>query len=143
MPTNPTGPAVFLPIKPRFAEAIMAGTKRWEFRKRPMIANPETGLIYATGKVGLVLGTFKLGHWLSGDAVSLHLRTGFGAGISLAALEEYLRGRRYGFAFHVFDVHAFPHPIPRAELPFKIPQSFRYLTDAELQELVERGNRDA
>ena len=57
---------VLLSIKPEFAEKILNGTKRFEFRKG-IFKNPQisTVVIYATMPLGKVVGQFRIESILS------------------------------------------------------------------------------
>jgi hypothetical protein len=48
LPNLPEGKIVFLPIKPIYAERLMDGTKRFEFRRRPMSADVTHIVVYAS-----------------------------------------------------------------------------------------------
>ena len=45
-------------IHPQYADAIVAGRKRAEFRKRPLAADIDVVLIYATAPVRAIIGWF-------------------------------------------------------------------------------------
>src|SRR3954454_6028367 len=76
-------------IHPQYADAILAGTKRVEFRKRRLAPDVSTVVIYATRPVGRIVGTFEvLGHDVAApddlwDRHSAH------AGIHAAGFREY------------------------------------------------------
>ncbi|HDU3828587.1 TPA: ASCH domain-containing protein, partial [Klebsiella pneumoniae subsp. pneumoniae] len=59
---------VLLSIKPEFAEKILDGTKRFEFRKG-IFKNQEISIvvIYATMPLGKVVGQFQIETILSGE----------------------------------------------------------------------------
>lgn len=66
---------VLLSIKPEFAEKILNGTKRFEFRKG-IFKNPQisTVVIYATMPLGKVVGQFRIESILSDEPESLWKR---------------------------------------------------------------------
>ena len=57
---------VLLSIKPEYAESILSGKKKYEFRKNIFRnKNVDTIVIYATMPVGKVIGEFKVGDILA------------------------------------------------------------------------------
>lgn len=122
---------VLLSIKPEHAENILAGTKRFEFRKA-IFKNPnvKTVVIYATKPVGMVIGEFEVEHILSDRPSRIWAETGPFAGISRAFFREYFSGRHMAHAIGVRNATRYPEPQSlRAILQHGIaPQSFCYVT---------------
>ena len=52
--------AALMSIHPRYADAILDGTKVVEFRKRALAGDISTVLVYATAPVRRLVGTFQL-----------------------------------------------------------------------------------
>lgn len=74
---------VLLSIKPEFAEKILNGTKKFEFRKGIFKNNNiTTVVIYATMPVGKIVGQFSIDEILKNDPESLWVKTKKYAGIS-------------------------------------------------------------
>ncbi|SUF92800.1 bacteriophage protein [Salmonella enterica] len=75
---------VLLSIKPEFAESILEGEKRFEFRKT-IFRNKDvkTVVIYATMPVGKVIGEFDIADILSSEPSDLWKATKKYAGITL------------------------------------------------------------
>ena len=84
---------VLLSIKPEFAEKILDGTKRFEFRKG-IFKNQEISIvvIYATMPLGKVVGQFQIETILSGEPESLWKETKKYAGISKQFFDSYYSG---------------------------------------------------
>ena len=142
--TEAYGPMVFLPIRPKYAGALMAGTKLWEFRRKPFKYEPEVVVVYATEPVGKVLGYFSVGITRTGTPTELWGHCAEASGIILEDLLQYSGDQAlYATQVHKSSIRVFRRPPPRSELPFRIPQSFRYLTEDEFLQLVKRGGRDA
>jgi predicted transcriptional regulator len=58
---------LFLPIHPRWAIAILEGTKKWELRtKRPSIDAGDVVVLYATSPLRAVVGSFIADEIVSG-----------------------------------------------------------------------------
>jgi predicted transcriptional regulator len=124
-----TDRVALLSIHPEFAEAIMSGRKRVEFRKVPFGSDVRTVVVYATRPVARVVGTF--------DVIGIEQRApsrlwdmfGQVGGISRRRFSEYFQGHRTGYAIRVGTVRRFATPVPLSHLGNGLvpPQSFRYL----------------
>lgn len=122
--------SVLLSIKPRFAEAIFAGTKKFEFR-RAIFRNREVSrvIVYASSPVCKVLGEFEIGSVLELSINDLWKRTESWAGIEKAYFKSYFKGKRHGYALKVTRPRKFSEPLSLKD-DFGIshpPQSFRYV----------------
>lgn len=127
MPTS-----VLLSVKPHFAEAILAGEKKFEFR-RALFRDPEvqTVVLYASSPVKRVVGEFSVGEIVSMTLDALWTHTQSSAGIERDYFDEYFSGRELGYAVEVQSARRYPQPLD-LHSDFGIdhpPQSFRYLRD--------------
>ena len=115
---------VLLSIKPEFAEKILNGTKRFEFRKGIF-----TVVIYATMPLGKVVGQFRIESILSDEPESLWKKTEKHAGISKQFYDSYYSGREKAYAIKIGEVERYKEPIPISALGSNIkpPQSYLYL----------------
>ena len=133
---------VLLSIKPEFAEKILNGTKRFEFRKGifknfafgllfGIFKNPQisTVVIYATMPLGKVVGQFRIESILSDEPESLWKKTEKHAGISKQFYDSYYSGREKAYAIKIGEVERYKEPIPISALGSNIkpPQSYLYL----------------
>ena len=121
---------VLLSIKPEHAEKILAGEKRYEFRKAiPRRPGITTVVIYATLPVGKVVGEFDVEAIHSEGPASLWARTREHAGISRQFFRDYFRDRATAHAIAVRQARRYARPVPlRRVLESGIaPQSFCYL----------------
>lgn len=122
---------VLLSIRPEYAEKILAGEKRYEFRRRiPKATGIRTVVIYATLPVGKVIGEFKVERILSDQPNELWAKTKEYAGITRDFFDEYFLGRDHGHAYEVRSIkrYAKPKPLTRFLESGVAPQSFCYLT---------------
>lgn len=127
---------VLLSIKPEYAEKILKGDKKYEFRKA-IFKNPnvKTVVIYATMPVGLVIGEFDFDEVLSDKPHKIWEKTRNFSGISKNFFNEYFSGRDTAYAIKVS--HARRYKLPRLLSDLipsgQAPQSFCYLNpDVEL-----------
>jgi len=119
-----------LSIKPEFAESILNGEKRFEFRKG-VFRNKEvkTVVIYATMPVGKVVGEFDIDGIISSEPAELWKTTRKYAGITRDFFDAYFSQRTTGFAIAVKNPRRYENPVLLKELvPGAVPpQSFRYI----------------
>ena len=84
---------VLLSVKPRFAEAILAGEKTFEFR-RALFRRPNVRMVvlYASSPVCRVVGEFHLDDVLTLDLDALWAKTHRGGGYRPKLLRSVFRG---------------------------------------------------
>jgi predicted transcriptional regulator len=126
---TPSAPAVaLLSIHPQYADAIMRGDKRVEFRKQPFARPVEHVVIYATAPVQRIVGTFRVAGCDVAEPAELWRRYGDVGGIERDDFEGYYGRRSSGVAIAIEG-----SPIPM-DLPLDVvdqvrpPQGFAYLT---------------
>src|SRR5688572_15904052 len=125
MPTR-----VLLSVKPRFAEAILAGVKKFEFRRvlfrRQGI---KTIVLYASSPTCKVVGEFTVEEVLSLEPKALWGVTRGEGAIDREYFDQYFEGRATGHALKVKRARRYRLPLCLRE-DFGIahpPQSFCYL----------------
>ncbi len=125
MPTR-----VLLSIKPKFADAIFSGSKRYEFR-RAIFREADVGtvVVYASAPVSKVIGEFSLEKILEASPYKLWLQTSKYAGITREYFDEYFLGRDVAYALKVGRVQRYEEPQNLwSGLGVKYPpQSFCYI----------------
>jgi predicted transcriptional regulator len=133
-----TDPALFVSLKPRFAEMILSGEKTVEIRRVPPTILPGAQVIlYASAPSMQVVGSGRVGALDSASPTALWERYRDGCGLSRSEFRSYLTGVRRAAAITLNDVNRLPQTIPLAELSrllwtdFRPPQSWRYL-DADM-----------
>jgi len=118
---------ILMSIKPRFAEKILKGEKKFELR-RYIFPIPEHSriIVYASSPIKAILGEFESGRVFkaSPEAVWRFVNTFPDAGIE----EEdwnYIRGARYALAIEVLNPVYYDTPIPleiiRRYIPSFVP----------------------
>jgi len=121
---------ILLSIKPEYAEKILNGTKRFEYR-RALYRNKDVRsvVIYATKPVGKVVGEFEVGGVMSDDPESLWTSTKKHAGITKQFFMSYFENRETAFAIRVTNPTRYSEPLPLSALvgTSPAPQSFMYL----------------
>jgi len=117
-----------LSIKPRYAAAILAGEKKYEFRRVIFSRRVDIVVIYASAPVRQVVGEFDVLAVISGSPQSLWERTRQYAGVDEDAFFRYFSGRQTGHAIQIGELRPYAEPFcPLKRLGVKPPQSFLYL----------------
>lgn len=146
---------VFLPVHPEYVTKILAGTKRYEFRRRLFRQQPECVILYATAPVQRIVGWFRVDQLIvgtpedvwdqcvaSGQSVRI---AGADAplgeaitGLARGAYDHYFAGQSSALALGIAEVVQFARPLPVREWQpaFRVPQSFCYVSTAEFERLV-------
>jgi len=120
---------VLLSIKPKYAELISSGLKKYEFRRK--IFKKASGcnvFIYSTSPVKKIIGVF--------DASIIHQDSphriwdmfGTYSGISEGEFFQYFRGCEIAYAIEIRKLVTFEEPQDPSDyfLEFTPPQSYRY-----------------
>lgn len=121
---------VLLSIKPEFAEKILNGTKRYEFRKVAFKNQNVVGVvIYATQPVGMVIGEFSIEGIMTDSPDRIWQATAQHAGISSDFFNAYYAGCNKAVAIKIGESERYKQPIGLVDFWPGIapPQSFRYL----------------
>ena len=115
-------------IKPVYADAIFAGTKRFEFRRSIFRHDIRVLVVYITSPVGQVVGEFSVEDIITDDVGALWDRTESEAGIDREKFFSYFSGRDVGHAIAIGKVKRYRQPLDiNAAYGVRPPQSFLYL----------------
>lgn len=115
-----------LSIKPEYVSEIIAGRKRFEFRKAVFAKPVEKVYIYASSPISKVVGEFQPVDILSDKPDVIWRKTRGYAGISEHLYKEYYAGRTVAYAIVIQNLIIYD--IPKL-LPFHAPQSYRYIEE--------------
>lgn len=136
-----------LSVRPRFADALLAGTKTVEIRRRrARIADGSLGLLYASSPVCALVGAIRVRRTDTDTPDALWSRWGEDSGISRREYDSYLGGSTLPCAIVIATAVRLLHPIPLDELrrrqnDFLTPQSYRFLRARELASLTNGQTR--
>lgn len=132
---------VFLPIKPQYAQAIVRGEKKVEFRKKFPI-NVKRVIIYSSSPEKKILG------WFDVDTVEvLHPQKAWELYNDVGSIDKedffaYYADKDTASVIKVKDVFEFSSEVPSPrELDIKIPQSFFYVTEDLWRVLWDYSNQ--
>jgi predicted transcriptional regulator len=131
-----------LSLRPRFAEALLDGTKTVEVRRRPMRLGPGAiCLLYASSPTRALTGALAVEMVDVGEPDELWRRYGAGTALLRCEYDAYLAGRPVACAIVVAAAVAFRTAVSLDELrhryqTFVAPQSYRFLSSGELLALL-------
>jgi len=127
---------ILLSLKPKYAEAILSGKKRYEFR-RAIFKQPSVkkAYIYSTAPIGKIVGSFTIDKVLVDSPQRIWQKCKKYAGITVEAFFAYYHGCEKAFAIKIRKVERFIPINPYSRIKnFRPPQSFCYVGDSLFQE---------
>lgn len=140
MGTQPADRVALMSIHERWAEAIVDGRKRVEFRKRRLADDIRTVLIYATAPSSQVIGQFTIDEIVTDTPARIWEKFGHLGVIERDAFFDYYGSAVTAVAIIVADAERFATPLGLAEFEPRpaVPQSFAYLR-ADAREFAVAG----
>lgn len=138
---QPDQRALFLSLRPRFAELLLDGRKTIEVRRtQPKIMPGGLVLLYASSPTRALVGTAAVTSVSVSDRDDIWARHGALTGLSRAEYDRYLRGATAAVAIALCDLSRLPQPFGLPELRrgrswFRPPQSFCYLDAKQVASL--------
>lgn len=132
---------LLLSIKPRFAEAILDGTKTVELRRvQPSVQIGAMVLLYASSPQRELVGTFRVAGLEVDSSSAIWERHGNDCGVSEAEFSDYFAGANQAVAILVETPVRLTQPQPleilrKRIVGFRPPQSFRYFNRPSVERL--------
>lgn len=126
-------------IKPEYAQKLLSGTKRVEFRRMAPREHVGRVLVYATQPVGALVGILEITGVERASPDQLWRKYRSVAGIAKGKFFEYFHGVEEGDALVVGRVWALTRLVAlgSAGLDSRPPQSFRYVDGDVLGKLAQ------
>jgi predicted transcriptional regulator len=139
--TNGESIIAFMPIKPIYAERIVKGRKKFEFRRASINSKLTHLIVYASYPVkqiiavAVVSGVRVSSPWATWNEAKTE------AGISRRAFRGYFQGKKKAIAIQIKKVLPLNRRLRPCEVidNFKIPQSFKYVDKEFLRIVFEKG----
>jgi predicted transcriptional regulator len=137
MASSTDSAVILLSIFPEFADAILRGEKRVEFRKPKVCASASHILVYSTSPDMRIVGYFEVKKVHRASPRLLWKRFGKVGTISRDAFFSYYAGHDEAIGFEVGSVWRFKRPksLGAVQRGLKPPQSFTYLPSTILERL--------
>jgi len=134
--------SILLSIKPRFAEAILDGTKTIELRRTPpRLYVPTDVLLYASQPTSAIVGTCQVTDILCHSTLGLWRLIGSQTAVTYDEYRAYFNGsaRAYGLVLTAprrLDTVVSLPTLRKTWDRFHPPQSFRYLTRSSSDQVL-------
>jgi predicted transcriptional regulator len=123
--------ALFISVKPQYANAILDGRKTVELRRtRPNLPNGSLVILYSSTPTRAVVGWAQLIGVREGTPIEIWDEYGAAAAIEELDYDAYFDGTDQAFALELDDVVAATQPIPLSvirSIGIQPPQSWRYV----------------
>ena len=134
---------LLISIHPKFADKILSGEKRFEFRKHIPSCEFSHIVIHATAPQKRLLAIAEVEQTLQASPSALWERTKYAAGISRSFFRKYFQGTKTAFAFQIGRVFTIPASIAE-QIVYVPPQSYSYFQNSEyikkLREIINYHN---
>lgn len=137
---QPTGSAILLSVKPKFASLILDGSKLVELRRTVPTQTVGTIAIYSSSPVQAIVALADVKETIETSPTKLWaIAKDNGGGLTRAELMDYFGSKKTGFAIMLQNVRVYGKPVQPTKVfkTFSAPQSFRYLTSKELKKLEQ------
>jgi predicted transcriptional regulator len=124
---------VLLSIKPKYAEAIMRGEKKYEFRKSGLKhLGGSKAYIYMSSPVRMIVASFRMERIFEDRPSILWKKYRRYAGIERQAFFDYFANAERGLAIQISKLNVLDKPLRPSEFirNFVPPQSFMYVKDS-------------
>ena len=120
---------ILLSIKPKYANLIFDGIKKFEFRKKiPKNRSIKSVVVYASAPISKVIGEFEIDEFITKDLETLWQETHQFSGISKEFFMEYFKNQKEGNAIKIKSFTRYKDPINLMEGFNTVPpQSYKYL----------------
>ena len=144
-----SGNAIFLSIRPQYANKIFEGTKTVELRRvcPKHMRKGDLVLVYVSSPIKSLAGAFKVDRVVEESLQELWEMVHDKAGVTREEFDAYYDGVSIGVGIFFSEIWSLPEPIELEDLKeqmlgFHPPRGFRYATPSELAssrlaELVE------
>ena len=133
----------FLPIRPIYANRILSGDKRFEFRRAPINGALTHIVIYASTPTKKIVGLAEVAKVGASSPTAAWESSKHAAGISRKDFRRYFESKKRAYTIKLRNVIQFDRPVHLDEvsLGFKVPQSFRYVQPGFVKTLLRASTR--
>jgi predicted transcriptional regulator len=135
----------FLPIKPVYANRILDGSKRYEFRRSRFRQDITHVVIYSTSPVSKIVGIAEVTGVKTAPVPAAWRQTRQGAGITRSAFNAYFSGAQSAVFISLQRVVRLKKELDPIEVRrgFKVPQSFSYVDESFVKRVLFSGVSNA
>lgn len=135
----PAGRAVLLSIKPKYADLILAGTKRVELRRSWPSNDIGVLVLYSSSPIQKLVGVAYVDHVNETDVAGLwDLARNNGGGVTRDELVEYFIGKKTAYGIMIRETKTAQCAVDPKEIfpDFSPPQSYLYLSPSDFQKVM-------
>lgn len=138
MAAQPTPVVALLPVHPRYADAIVRGEKRVEFRRRRFGRDVQYIAVYASSPVCGIVGFFRISSISEGCPAKIWEDFKHVGSIERDDYFRYYMGAERAIAIGIERVCVFGSPVPlnRLSSTLRAPQSYAYLSPEHVDRLA-------
>lgn len=137
---QPGGRALLLSIKPKYADLILAGTKRVELRRSWPSNDIGVMVLYSSAPIQKLVGVAFINRIEECDFEKLWtLADANGGGVTYDELQTYVAGKKTAFGVMINRVKMAEVQVDPKDLfpDFTPPQSFLYLDPADFRRVMQ------
>ena len=121
---------ILLSIKPEYANKILTGKKKYEYRKRLSQEQVDKIIVYSTDPIKKVIGEVLVVGTITKSPTRLWEDTKTESGITRSKYRLYFRGCKQAHAYQLGSVRIYTPPKELSEFGINhAPQSFVYISD--------------
>ncbi len=119
---------ILISINPEHVAKILSGEKKYEYRTKAAKKDVHSLIIYETTPVKRVVAEAEILEVLMLPPEVLWKETKDSSGISKSFFDDYFKGRKVAYAYHLGKVKAYDTPLMLSSYGVKTaPQSFIYI----------------
>lgn len=134
---------VLISIKPKFANQILFGVKKFEYRKTSIDKATTHMVLYMTAPIQRIVGMVSVKQVLSGAPSTIWEKTKSEAGIVRKFYRTYFKDAKTAYAIELDEVTPFNHWINPKDIlsNFRPPQSFKYIDNDFFTEILKHTDQ--
>lgn len=120
---------ILMPINPQYVDEILAGRKKYEYRKiKAKKANVDKMIIYSTSPIMKVVAEVDIKEILEEEPEKLWKMTKSESGITKSFYNKYYKNKNIAVAYKLGKIKIYNEPKNLNEIGINyVPQSFVYL----------------
>ncbi len=119
---------LLMSINPEHVDNILAGIKKFEFRKTKCREKIDGIVIYSTAPVMRIVGEVEVTDIIEGNPQKVWNYTSYAAGIDKVFYDKYFKGREIAVAYALGNIKKYSSPKYLSDYGIKIaPQSYVYV----------------
>ena len=129
---------ILLSIKPVYADSILSGEKKYEFRKTRISDSVKGMLLYASAPEQRIVGYVEIDKIMAESPSKMwDITKGYG-GISREKFRAYFKGKKTAYALKIKKVYKFDKSINPKDIfeDFIPPQSYMYVESDTIKTII-------